>query len=262
MIIDNHTHIFPEHVVERAMATLTERYEIRPVALATPSGLLAHMDECGVDRSVVVAVTTKPDQCRSVNKWFASLAGERLIPFGSIHPHLEDLEDEVERVVGSGMPGLKVHAHFQGFALDDPRFLRMLELIDNRLVLLFHAGDEIAPMDRVETTPARLLRLHEQFPEQRMILAHMGAYDQWDEAEEHLVGRDIYLDASYTFDLCPDERIERMMRAHGLEKVVWGSDFPWQSQCQCMAGMERLGLSDEEKQAVYSRNFMRLLNGR
>ena len=232
MIIDNHTHIFPEHVVERAMASLCARYEITPAGLATPHGIIQHMDECGVDKSVIVAVTTKPEQVPSVNKWFASLASDRLIPFGSIHPHVDDLEGEVERALDLGLPGIKVHAHFQNFALSDPKFLKLLELIDNRLVLLFHAGDEITPKEYVETTPRRLLKIHEAFPEQRIILAHMGSFDQWDEVEELLIGRDVYFDASYTFDLCPDERIERMMRTHGIDRIIWGSDFPWQSQCQ------------------------------
>ena len=74
-----------------------------------------------------------------------------------------------------------------------------------------------------------------------------------------LIGRDIYFDTSYTFDLCPDDRIERMMRAHSIDRIIWGSDFPWQSQRQCVAGMERLGLSDDEKRAIYSENLVGLL---
>jgi predicted TIM-barrel fold metal-dependent hydrolase len=137
----------------------------------------------------------------------------------------------------------------------------MLELIGDRLVVLLHGGQEIAAIPDVQPTPERLLALHRRFPDARFILAHLGAYQQWDEVEELLVGENVYFDVSYVFGKCPDERIKRIIRAHGVDKVVWGSDFPWQTQCEGLAGMTRLGLSGGETRAVLSGNLLRLLAG-
>lgn len=259
MIFDCHTHIFPEHVVDRAMEALSARYGAAPVARATPEGLLGHMDECGVDRALVVAVATKPGQVASVNSWLLGLGEERLVPFGSLHPLCEDLEGEIARLVDAGVKGIKLQPHFQDFGLDDPRFLEMMECIGDRLWVLLHAGQEIAPLERIEPTPARLLALHRRFPAAKLILAHLGGYLEWEGVEELLVGQDLWLDASYVFDICPDDRIEGLIRAHGPERVVWGSDFPWQTQRQGLEGVARLRLSQEQKRGILGENLLRLL---
>ena len=262
MVIDSHTHIFPEHVVDRAMEALGARYGARPVGRPTPDGLLRHMDECGVDRAVVLAVATRPDQVESITSWFTGLLAEgRFIPFPSLHPHSTDLEGDVRRVVEAGLRGVKLQPHFQGFSLSDPQFLRMLELIGDRLVVLMHGGQEIVNIDDVQPTPARLIALHERFPAVRFVCAHLGAFRYWDEVEQCMVGRSVTLDASYVFGICPDERIARIIRAHGADRVVWGSDFPWQTQAEGLAGIARLGLSENETRQILGGSLRGLLGG-
>ena len=180
MTLDCHAHIFPEHLVDRAMEALRARYGAEPVARATPEGLLRHMDECGVDRTVVLGVATKPSQVASINSWLTSLEEPRLVPFASLHPYCDDMEDEIERLLDLGVRGVKLQPHFQGYELDDPRVLEMLDCIGERLVVLMHGGDEIIPIPNVQTTPQRLLGLHRGSPQVRFIFAHLGAYQQWD----------------------------------------------------------------------------------
>jgi len=259
MVFDSHTHIFSEHVVDRAMEALGERYGAAPVARATPKGLLGHMDESGVDKALVLGVATKPSQVHTINDWITSLGEPRLVPFGSLHPHADDIADEIERLLDLGVKGVKLQPHFQDYELDDPAVFRMFELIGDRLIVLMHGGQEIIPIENLQPTPRRLLHLHETFPEVRFILAHLGGYLEWDGVEEMLVGRDLHLDASYIFGICPDERIGKIMRDHGLEKIIWGSDFPWQTQCQGLEGMARLKLSDEERAGVLGGNLRALL---
>jgi len=211
MIIDSHAHIFPENVVDRAMSALEARYSAKPVARATPERLLQHMDECGVDKAVVLGVATKPSQVASINAWLTGLGNERLIPFGSLHPYYEDIEGEIQRLLDAGVKGVKLQPHFQDYSLDDPKALAMLEAIGDRLFVLMHGGQEIIPIENLQPTPQRLLGLHKRLPEVRFVFAHLGAYLQWDEVEELLVGEDVGLDASYVFGICPDEQIERII---------------------------------------------------
>ena len=260
MVFDCHTHIFPEHIVDRAMESLCARYGAAPVARPTPEGLLRHMDECGVERAVVVAVATKPAQVASINAWLIGLGEPRLVPFGSLHPHCDDLEGEIARLLDAGVRGVKLQPHFQAFTLDDPRFLDMLDLIGDRLLVLMHGGQEIAPIEDLQPTPPRLLALHRRFPQARFIFAHLGAYRQWDEVEQTLVGEDVMLDASYVFDICSDEQALRIMRNHGLGRIVWGSDFPWQPASQGLAAIRRLELTEEEKAGVVGGNLQGLLD--
>lgn len=259
MILDSHAHVFPEHIVDRAMAALSERYNAQPAARPTPDGLLRHMDECGVDRAVVLGIATAPGQVPSINSFLTSIAGPRFIPFGSLHPHMDGVEDEIQRLLDAGVRGVKLQPHFQGYTMDDPAFLALMETVGERLVVLLHGGQEIVTIEDVQPTPGRLRQLHDRFPEVRLILAHLGAYQMWDGVEELLVGQDVHFDASYVFDICPDERIERMIRNHGFDKVVWGSDFPWQPQSQGLAGMARLGFPEDAKRMILGENLAQLL---
>ncbi len=259
MVFDSHAHIFPEHVVDRAMEVLSARYGAQPVGRATPAGLLRHMDECGVDRALAVGVATRPTQVEAINAFLTGLNEPRLVPCGSLHPHSEDLEGDVERLIDGGVRGVKLQPHFQGYGLSDPGLHRILDCVGERLVVLIHGGDEIIALPEVEPTPARLRDLHRAHPEVRLILAHLGGYQRWDEVEECLVGEDVFLDASYVFEICSDEQIRRIVLSHGLERVVWGSDFPWQTQARGLEGIRRLGFSEPEVSMLLGGNLARLL---
>lgn len=260
MLFDCHAHIFPESIVDRAMEVLSARYGAQPVGRPTPDGLLRHMDQCGVERAVTVAVATRPSQVPTINAWLASLGEPRLVPFGSLHPYCEDLQGEIHRLLDAGIRGIKLQPHFQEFTLDDPRFHAMIEAVGNQLIVLMHGGNEIIPIPDVQPTPERLRALHRQYPQVRFIFAHLGASGQWDDVERFLVGEQVHFDASYVFDICSDDQIERIIRNHGPQRIVWGSDFPWQPQSQGLAGVRRLGLSEADKAAILGGNLMRLLD--
>jgi predicted TIM-barrel fold metal-dependent hydrolase len=259
MIVDAHAHIFPDALAERAMAALSKAYGATPVGSPTCAGLLAHMDECGVDRAVVVPVATRPAQVGPANEWVLGLGEPRLIAFGALHPHSETLAEDIQGLVDRGVRGVKLQPWFQGYKLDDPGVWRMLELIGDRLIVLMHGGGELAPIPEIPTTPDRLAGLVRRFPEVRFIFAHLGGSGQWDEAEEHLLGLPVTLDASMVFDCCGDEQIRRIIRAHGPERVVWGSDYPWQTAALGIAGVKRLGLTEEETLGILGGNVLRLL---
>lgn len=257
MIIDCHTHIFPDDVAERAMEALHAAYRAVPVALPTVDGLLAHMRQCGVDRSVLCPVATKPAQVAPINDWLLGLREERLLPFGAIHPYYEHCADELARLQQAGVTGLKLQPFFQGFTLDDPRTRALFEAIGDRFTVLLHAGDEIFPLPEIQPTPHRLAGLLRDFPKLRLIAAHAGGYKLWDEVEEQLVGKRLLFDFSYTSGEAEVAQLRRIVERHGYERILWGSDFPWQGQDQALAGLRALGLPEAQEQAILSENFMR-----
>lgn len=259
MIIDCHTHVFPDKIAKRAMRALHAAHGVTPVVLPTVAGLLAHMDESGVDRAVLCPVATKPSQAGPINTWLLGQQNPRLIPFGAIHPHQLDAAAELERLEAAGVYGLKLQPFFQSFTLDDPRTRDLFDLIGDRFVVLLHGGDEIIPLHTIQPTPARLAQLLTDFPRLRLIVAHAGGYKLWDEVEEQLVGRNVLFDLSYTFGIAPDEQVRRIINCHGFERVLWGSDFPWQAESASLQGLRRLGLPEDQEEAILSGNFRREL---
>ena len=259
IVIDTHNHIFPDKVVDKATAALQATCGARPITRPTAEGLLRHMDATGVDAAVICPVATRPDQVASINRWAAGLASERLIPFGALHPADPDCDEQIQFLLGEGLRGVKLQPHFQEFELLAPATLKMLEKLVGQVVVLLHAGQEIRPIPRVEPTPERLLKLHQTLPELQLVVAHLGGYQMWEEVEKLLVGQELYMDISYVFNKTSDEQIARIIQNHGPGRILFASDFPWQSASDVLAGLERLDLSDGERGMILGGNAARLL---
>ena len=259
-LVDFHVHIFPEKVAARAVSSLSEAYGVAPVAEPTVGGLTALMDQVGVDVSVVVPVATRADQVASINTWAAQTSSERIVCFGALHPGLDDLGSEVDRIAELGLKGLKLQPNFQQFSPDDPALFPAYEAAQDRLVVLFHSGQEIAPIPRVYARPRALAQVQAAFPRLRMVVAHMGGYQMWDEFREHLLGKDVYLDISYCpADQLSDADMVAMIRAHGAGRVVFATDFPWGNPRADLTRLCGLPLSQDEIESIAWKNARDLL---
>ena len=261
-VIDSHTHCFPDDLAERAICRLVSGYHVTPSFDGTINGLIAQMDAVGIEASVVVPVATKESQVRPINDWAAGIHHPRVIPFGAVHPDLPDIGGEMARIKGLGLKGVKIHPNWQRFKPEDPKVFPMYEAIaEHGLIAYFHGGDELEQWpEPISSTPLAFSEVHRQFPKMRMVVAHMGGYRMWDEVEEHLIGEDIFFDVSACFpeDL-PDERLLPMMRAHGMEKIMWASDSPCGPPLPQLHRILSLPLTDEEKEMVCWRNAVGLL---
>ena len=111
MIIDFHTHCFPDKIAAKAIEILRKRSGItRPFHDGTVNGLLSLQKNDGVDYSVVLNIATNPSQQKNVNDFAISLKNvEGIIPFGSVHPDSPDALDELERLALNGIKGVKLH---------------------------------------------------------------------------------------------------------------------------------------------------------
>jgi len=259
-VVDFHTHIFPQKVAARAMASLVETYQVEAHGEATVSGLLRVMDECAIDVSVVAPVATRADQVRSINDWALEIQTERVICFGALHPDLPQVAEEVERMVKLGLKGVKLQPNSQAFAPDDRRMWPAYEAAQGRLIVLLHSGQEIKAGDRVYARPEAVARVHQAFPELTMVIAHMGGYQVWDEVRRHLVGKALYLDTSY----CGERDLKAadlkdLIRAHGADRIVFATDYPWGRPDRDLDRLCELGLARDEVEAVAWRNASRLL---
>ena len=109
MIIDFHTHIFPDSIAERATEALKKNAhgEYAPVHDLTEKGLLKAMDEAGIDVSVVVPVATKPAHSLKNIEWGARFRSDRLIPFAGLFPDAESWKKNVDLAVANGYKGIK-----------------------------------------------------------------------------------------------------------------------------------------------------------
>lgn len=258
-VIDFHTHAFPDTLASTAIASLEAEGNVRAVYDGTVDGLVATMDRAGVGVSVIQPVATKPTQVRTINEWATSVASERIVAFGAMHPDVVDPAAEIARMHAAGLRGFKMHPEYQTFEPDECRLDPIwAAAAEHGLIAFFHAGADIA-FPTVRGTPKSFAGLLDRWPELTVVLAHMGGFEQWDVVAETLAGRDVYLDTSYTLGHLSDEDFVTLVREHGSERVLFGSDGPWTDPAVEIAHLHRIGLLDIELEHILGITATRLL---
>lgn len=259
-VIDIHTHVFPDAVAPSAIPAL-EAHGDGLVARynGTVNGLIHAMDETGVDISVIQPVATRTDQVRSINDWVITQGSARIIPFGAMHPDLDNPAEEIARMASIGLSGFKLHPEHQAFEPDDPRLDPIWEAaVEHRMTVFCHAGADVIH-EGVRGTPESFAALIDEWPDMTLVLAHLGGFRQWKGVAEVIAGRDVWLDTAYTLSHLPDDEFVALVRAHGPERVLFGSDGPWTDAGREIEHLKRLGLSAEETEAILGGNAERLL---
>jgi len=263
VVIDFHTHAFPDELAPRAVKAWNSA--VPPAAAAVLDGtlrsLLASMDRAGIERSVVCSIATAPRQAEAILRWSQEVRQDRIIPFASVHPDSPDAPGDVRRIAEAGLKGIKLHALYQGFALDEPRIWPVYEAVAGTgLVLLLHSGGDLAfPPDDDRASPRRLLAVHRAFPDMPMVAAHLGGWRRWAEVLDTLAGTGVYLDTSYTFGVAPEGMVREILRRHPPERILFGTDSPWVDQSAALAGARKAIGNPEALRRALGGNAARLL---
>lgn len=268
MIVDFHTHIFPDAVAPGTIAFLAKAANLTPVGEGTSIALLRLMEAEGIGISVNLPVATKPSQTDSINRFAAAVTAEKrgIISFGAIHPDCEDPEAVLDRIASMGLRGIKLHPDYQGAMIDDLRYLRIISgALRRNLHVAVHAGEDEATPTPVHCPPDASLRMLTALKKEiagsrgRVILAHLGGNRQWDEVERLLIGQSVYLDLSFVCGRISCAQMLDIIRAHGSERILFGSDYPWTDPAQDLATLATLPLSEEERRRILVGNAEDLL---
>jgi predicted TIM-barrel fold metal-dependent hydrolase len=268
MVVDFHVHCFPDNLARVAIPRLAAAGGIEPHLDGTASDLRRSMQEAGISLSVVQPVATKPQQVRKINAWAAEQNAIRrsggqpgqLLFFGSLHPLLKDWREEIGRIKSDGLRGIKLHPEYQSFYVDDEGMWPVYEaVLQEGLIILFHAGEDIGIPPPVHCTPERLARIMRRFPGGRIVAAHMGGFRCWEDVARHLVGQDIYFDTSFSLRELGAGGMSRLIRDHGADKVLFGSDSPWTSQRGELVDLRKLDLPPGDLERILCRNAISLL---
>lgn len=268
MLIDFHTHLFPDKIASRALDVLRQgiinvhgKLLLEPQTDGTKAGLLRSMDESGVDMSIVMPIATTPTQHETINRFAKEVTdNERIISFGSIHPRQENWEEALENIASDGLKGIKLHPEFQEFCVDEPIVEKIVKKCEDLgLWVLFHAGEDYGYKPPFHCTPERLRNLLDKTGCKNIIAAHFGGFSMWDDVDKYLIGTDIYMDTSMTSGFLDKVKCLDMIRRHGADKFLFGSDNPWQNPKDSYSYLLSLGLSDEELELVKHKNAERIL---
>jgi predicted TIM-barrel fold metal-dependent hydrolase len=261
-IIDLHTHAFPDELAGRAVPALAAEADLEPTLDGKVSSLLRSMDAAGIEKSVVASIATKPTQFPSILRWSKAIASERIVPFPSVHPADPEALERVRTIREEGLKGIKLHPYYQEFDLDEPRLFPLYEAIrDCGLIFLCHTGYDIAYPRVRKCEPARVRAVADRFPELKLVTSHIGAWEEWDGVRQHMLGRPIYMEISFSLGRMPAADGRELLLGHPKEYVLFGSDSPWGDQGKQIEQVRALNLGAEREAALFHGNAARLLGG-
>ena len=263
MIIDFHTHCFPNYLTRRAVPKLAlDGGNLVPAFDGTAMGLENAIKRDGADKAVVLNIATNPKQQRNVNNFVKMILdrSDVLIPFGSVHPDSEDVIPQLEWLHKQGVKGIKFHPDFQGFFVDDEKMFPIYEKIaELGMITVFHAGVDISEPDPVHCTPQRLRKAMPRFGDAPVVAAHMGGFLLWQEVAENLADTGCYLDTALSMGSLPPKWAKDIIKAFGAKRILFGSDMPWSSTRNEISFIKSIGLDSWDEEMILGRNAQRIL---
>lgn len=267
MIIDFHTHIFPDRIAKGAIGALSTQGHIPPHTDGTAAGLRAAMRDAGVDMAVNLPVLTKPTQFDSVCR-FAEEMNEnldtprRILSFVGMHPRMEDACERLYELRERGIRGIKIHPDYQGTFIDDEAYVRILACAKSLgLITVTHAGLDGAYVGQpIKCTPTRVLRLLDRLGGyDRLVLAHLGANAMYAEVMDTLAGERVYFDTAYSLHDTSREDVLRLVDKHGDGRILFATDSPWRNIREELTRLRSFGLSKESEARILGGNATELL---
>lgn len=255
MIIDAHTHVFPDAVAERAVPRLAKEGNVKAWLDGKATSLLGSMDRAGIAKSVICSIATKPEQFGPILKWSQAIASDRLIPLGSVHPSDPEAAAHVRAIRDAGFKGIKLHPYYQDFDLDEARLMPVYEAItDCGLVLVMHTGFDVAFPRVRKADPVRILNVIRRFPTLKFVATHLGAWEDWDEVKDRLLGLPLTMEISCALEGMSREQARGMILAHPADRILYGSDSPWNDQAAVMARLRALDLPGDRLDRILGTN--------
>ena len=276
-IIDFHVHTFPEKIAASALEKLQSNSHTRPFTDGTLSALELSMQESGVSFSILQPVATSPKQVQSINEKAIKLNSEfkKIISFGAMHPEFENFESELKRISEAGIKGIKLHPVYQGLNIDDEKFIKILDCACGlELAVLIHAGWDIGFPGNDFAMPERIFNALKKIKNpKKIILAHMGGWRAWPEAEKFFSDFDgVFIDTAFSLgsftpngdnfykspeecEMLSEEKFTKIIKSFGASRVLFGTDSPWSSQKESVESFKALkDLTDEEKNLILFQN--------
>ncbi len=260
MMIDFHIHMFPprpefDPVTKPNEAMLAIREK-------TPADLRKRLREMGVSHAVVQLVSPAPELTKLCNDYGKELAAG-YDGFYSLYGayHAGNSPDDLKELKECGLfQGVKLQPYLQRFDVDDSRMYPAYEMMSSlKLPVLIHAGRDLRDEKLRYGFPDKIARIHRDFPDLTIIAAHLGGMWMYDEAEEFVVGTDMYIDVTGSVFFCDLQRYEKILKKHDPDRILFGSDCPAGTPQKELEYLERLNLGSDLMEKILYKNAERLL---
>ncbi|MFA6865905.1 MAG: amidohydrolase family protein [Clostridia bacterium] len=266
MIIDFHTHIFPEKIATTTIVKLEKMGGIPSFTDGTQNCLRASMKKAGISMSINLPVQTSVKQFEGINNFAQNLNEiannfeQKIISFGAIHPDTPNPKAHLTELKNRGFLGIKIHPDYQQTFIDDERYYKILSACkDLDMIAVVHAGLDVGFPDMVHCTPKRAKAVIERVGGGKIVLAHLGGLSLWEDVEKYLIDADCYFDMGVIFGIIKKDMAREIIYNHGSDKILFGTDSPWCGQSKALEIFDTYDFSKDDKEKILYKNAKELL---
>ncbi len=268
MIIDFHTHVFPDKIAGKTISALASNSNNTPYTDGTVEGMIQALERANADIAIALPVLTKPSQFDSVAN-FALAINEKyknekrkIISFGGIHPDCDSVYDKLKFLKDNGVKGVKIHPDYQETFIDDERYIKILECAKELdLIVVTHSGvDDGYPNAPVKCTPERVRKVLEKVGLNKFVLGHYGAHKQWQKVLEILCDLDVYFDTAFSLHELDEKLFKKILLKHGVDKILFATDCPWRDIKDDLQILRSYNLEKDVLDKILYKNALKLLN--
>ena len=276
MVIDFHTHIFPKAIRENREAYFASEpafrllYSLPGSKLVGAQEIVAAMDRQGVDKSVIFGFPWKNSQTFIKHNDYILEAvaryPQRLIGLCCLDPFSRDAVTEARRCLEGGLSGIGELAFYQS-GIDDKALDKLAPLMqicrDKDLPVLIHTNEPVGHMYPGKTphTLKQIYDLIKKFPENVIVLAHCGGgifFFALLKKEVKANLGNVYFDTAASPFLYAPEIYRYAKDIVGLDKILFGSDFPLINPARYFQELDMSGLSKAEIESICGLNAAQL----
>ena len=267
MIIDFHTHVFPDKIAGSTISALSGNSGTKPNTDGTVNGMVEALKRANADIAVTLPVMTKATQFDSITKFAISIneqfknADKRLISFGGMHPDCENVDEKLAYLKENGILGIKIHPDYQSTFIDDERYINILKCAKKYdLIVVTHSGvDDGYKGQPVRCTVDRVLKVIEEVDHPKFVLAHFGAHRLWEETLDKLAGKNVYFDTAFTFNDIDEKLFKDIVAKHGEDKILFATDCPWRDIKEDYDILSSYNLDKQTFDKITYKNALKLL---
>jgi predicted TIM-barrel fold metal-dependent hydrolase len=277
VIIDFHTHAFPRRIRENRNAYFADEpafkllYESPKSRLVSAGEIVRVMDQQGVDRSVVFGFPWQnADTCRRNNDYILDAVARyppRLSGFCCIDPFNPQAAAETERSLLAGLAGVGELAFYRSGI--DSECLQRLEPImaltrAYDVPVMIHTNEPVGHPypGKTPNTLAQIYRMVQRFSANKIVLAHWGGglffYSLLKKEVKQSLSR-VYFDTAASPFLYDAEIYSCARNLIGVDKILFGTDYPLLKPERYFKELDMVGLSSAERNSICGQNAAGLL---
>jgi uncharacterized protein len=276
MIIDFHTHIFPVAICQNrerffpAEPAFELLYKSSKSRLISAIELLDAMDKNGVDKSIIFGFPwKKPETFKFHNDYIMEMVQKyprRFTGLGCFDPSVGQAVAEAERCLTGGLAGIGELAFYQA-GIDENALAQLAPIMmmcaDCDLPVLIHTNEPVghAYHGKTPITLAQIYGLIKRFPGTKIVLAHWGGglffYSLMKKDVKETM-TNVFFDTAASPYLYDPEVYQIAVRLIGVDKILFGSDYPLLPPARYFGEIRKSGLTKPQIDKICGQNAKKL----